>query len=124
MFLIAGSGNRSRQLGRMEAQRCPGCGSVQGTELVKTYGYVHLFFLPVVKYDVQYFLLCPHCGAAWRLQKEDGRAMERGRLPAVDAARLTPAGNHVVSQTRFCPRCGCETSPADRFCRSCGQELR
>ena len=123
MFFIAGTGNQSKKLGKINAQHCPSCQSFQGMELIKTYGYVHLFFVPAVKFDVKYLLVCPQCGKVYQLQKEDGRALEKGRLPALAAERLAPAPGYQVQDTRFCPRCGSEVSPADQYCRHCGQPL-
>ena len=41
----------------------------------------------------------------------------------VSGDRLIPTGNRPFSQTRFCPSCGAQTGPGDRFCRHCGHPL-
>lgn len=63
MFLIGGAGNGSKDLGLRKNQLCPGCKSRLGMQLIRTNGYIHLFFVPVFRYGVQYFLVCPACGS-------------------------------------------------------------
>ena len=77
MFFIGGAGNGSKDLGRRINQVCPGCGSRLGMQLIRTNGYIHLFFVPVFRYDIQYFLICPNCGKTYEISREDGRRLER-----------------------------------------------
>ena len=123
MFFVGGAGNQSKDLGRRTVQQCPGCGSFLGLELIRTNGYIHLFFIPVFRYDVRYYLTCPSCGRTYELSREDGRALEQNPDLALPADRLIPTGNRPFSQTRFCPSCGAQTGPGDRFCRHCGHPL-
>ena len=123
MFLIGGAGNGSKDLGLRKNQLCPGCKSRLGMQLIRTNGYIHLFFVPVFRYGVQYFLVCPACGRAYEISREDGRRLEHQPDLALPPDRLIPSGNRVLSQTRFCPACGSETAPGDRFCRQCGRPL-
>ena len=76
MFLIGGAGNGSKDLGLRKNQLCPGCKSRLGMQLIRTNGYIHLFFVPVFRYGVQYFLVCPACGHAYEISREDGRRLE------------------------------------------------
>ena len=46
-------------------------------QLIRTNGYIHLFFVPVFRYDIQYFLICPNCGKTYEISLEDGRRLER-----------------------------------------------
>ena len=123
MFFIGGAGNQSKDLGLRPNQPCPGCGSRLGMELIRTGGYIHLFFVPVFRYGIQYFLTCPSCGKTYEISREDGRMLERNPDLALPPDRLIPTGLRPVSQTRFCPACGAETGPGDRFCRRCGHQL-
>lgn len=77
MFFIGGAGNGSKDLGRRTNQVCPGCGSRLGMQLIRTNGYIHLFFVPVFRYDIHYFLICPNCGKTYEISREDGRRLER-----------------------------------------------
>lgn len=123
MFFIGGAGNGSKDLGRRTNQVCLGCGSRLGMQLIRTNGYIHLFFVPVFRYDIQYFLICPNCGKTYEISREDGRRLERQPDFALPPDHLIPTGNRPIAQTRFCPSCGSETGPGDRFCRRCGHPL-
>ena len=113
MFFIGGAGNGSKDLGRRTNQVCPGCGSRLGMQLIRTNGYIHLFFVPVFRYDIQYFLICPNCGKTYEISREDGRRLERQPDFALPPDHLIPTGNRPIAQTRFCPSCGSETGPSD-----------
>lgn len=58
-----------------------------------------------------------------RSPREDGRRLERQPDFALPPDHLIPTGNRPIAQTRFCPSCGNETGPGDRFCRRCGHPL-
>lgn len=45
-----GAGNGSKDLGLRKNQLCPGCKSRLGMQLIRTNGYIHLFFVPVFRY--------------------------------------------------------------------------
>ena len=72
MFFIGGAGNGSKDLGRRTNQVCPGCGSRLGMQLIRTNGYIHLFFVPVFRYDIHYFL---SARTAERPMKSPGRTV-------------------------------------------------
>ena len=93
MVFIGGAGNGSKDLGRRTNQVCPGCGSRLGMQLIRTNGYIHLFFVPVFRYDIQYFLICPNCGKTYEISREDGRRLERQPGFALPPDHLIPTGN-------------------------------
>lgn len=59
-------------------------------QLIRTNGYIHLFFVPVFRYDIQYFLICPNCGKTYEISREDGRRLERQPDFALPPDHLIP----------------------------------
>ena len=107
MFFIGGAGNGSKDLGRRTNQVCPGCGSRLGMQLIRTNGYILLFFVPVFRYDIQYFLICPNCGK---------------KKPEASETWDCACGQTGIATT-FCPNCGArKPEPPKAWDCACGQK--
>lgn len=121
MFFIIGSDGKVQQVGMVEAL-CPGCGRRGTFALCKCYEYIHLFFIPVFRYHVRYIATCPGCASVYEVEKEAGKAVEKGQLTALPSSALTllrgnGGGNGV------CPRCGAANPQGSVFCNQCGGRL-
>ena len=76
MFFIIGFGKQTvKKYGMTPEGRCTHCGKVGPRILTRVTSWVTLFFIPIVPYNVKYFLICPICN--------DVRAVERDELEAI-----------------------------------------
>lgn len=121
MFFIMGSDAKLQQLGPVRAV-CPGCGQTLAFSLCKSFCYIHLFFIPVFRYQVRYIATCPHCAAAYQVDPQAGRAAEKGQLATLPASALTSLRQGGPA-AGLCPRCGATNPPGSVFCNQCGGRL-
>ncbi|MEG1773623.1 MAG: zinc ribbon domain-containing protein [Oscillospiraceae bacterium] len=113
MFLIAGSSAKAEATGYLETP-CPICGCTRPLHLGRRYQYIHLFFLPLYKYDIHTFATCPDCASVFELPSQP-----KGR-EAPDGSGLRLVQNH---HRKICPGCGKAADSDDAFCRGCGRKL-
>lgn len=121
MFFIMGSDGKVQPLGNVSAA-CARCGRRGMFSLCKSYQYIHLFFIPVFRYHVQYIATCPGCASVYEVEKEAGKAVEKGQLTALPSSALTLLrGNSGGGGV--CPRCGAANPQGSVFCNQCGGRL-
>ena len=121
MFFIMGSDAKIKQLGPVGAV-CPGCGRSLAFSLCKSFSCIHLFFVPVFRWNVRYIATCPGCAAVYEVDPEVGKAAEKGRLATLPSSALTPvrAGGRAAG---ICPHCGSANPTGSVFCNQCGGRL-
>lgn len=121
MFFIMGSNAKIQQLGPVGAV-CPGCGRSLIFSLCKSFSYVHLFFIPIFRYHVQYIATCPGCAAVYAVDPEVGKAAEKGRLTTLPSSALSLIRGGGRNPG-ICPHCGGSNPPGSAFCNRCGGRL-
>lgn len=121
MIFVGGTGSKSKLCGEFYQQQCRACGEVHSFSLMRTYSYVHAFYIPVCKYDNHYYLLCSSCGAVYEIPAEAGRTLERNPEQRLDPDLMQLRSSQRVSPT--CPACGAEPKAGSAFCHMCGQKL-
>lgn len=121
MFFIMGSDGKVQPLGDVSAA-CARCGRRGMFSLCKSYQYIHLFFIPVFRYHVQYIATCPGCASVWAVDPEAGRAVEKGRLAELPASAMTLIRG-TDAAPGACPRCGAQNPQGSLFCNRCGGRL-
>jgi hypothetical protein len=90
MVLIFGWGqSEASDLGEVAPARCPRCHNVVGLHHVRTKKSVSLYFVPVVPYGGDEYLLCPICRNGIQLAPEQ-------KAPVADMTHATAAFRHGV----------------------------
>ena len=67
MVLIAGWGDKGRIIGKSVQVVCDNCGNVNPFNVVEQSRRVTAFFVPLIKWDYRYYLLCPICSQGVQL---------------------------------------------------------
>lgn len=90
MFFIGifGANGKVVPSGPLPPLACPVCGRQVSMHLCHGYQYIHLFFVPIIKYADTYPVTCPSCASVFELPQEKGRAFMRGRDPFVSPSDL------------------------------------
>lgn len=123
MFFIMGSDGKVQQLGNVSAV-CSRCGRQGSFSLCKSYEYIHLFFIPVFRYHVQYIATCPGCASVYAVDPEAGKEVEKGRLAELPASALTLIrSTGAAPGPGLCPHCGAQNPQGSVFCNQCGGRL-
>ena len=91
MIVLFGVSDRTKLYGEVEKAACARCHNEVVRGIIKETSCFTLFFLPIVPLRTQYRLICPICGDAQGLSREDFTAMVEGRTPA--ALGVNPISN-------------------------------
>lgn len=118
MLLLFGTGEGTDDLYLDQKIRCPLCGKKAELQGYCTYQAFRLFFLPVFRWDMHYFVRTSCCGALAPLSRKQGEAVDAGAK--LDVRRLALRANGAV-RLRVCPQCGYETSQPFAYCPLCGR---
>lgn len=121
MFFIGifGVQTKDETIKTVSGVTCPVCGAYDRYEVLRTYTYVHVFFIPVWKWNKRYFLRTRCCQRACALAEEVGRRIEQGQDVTITSADLRCA----EPAERFCSHCGVQLHRSYSYCPYCGQRL-
>jgi len=122
MFFIGlfGINGKAEPSGLLHIGRCPVCGEEKTLSMTHTYQNFSAFFVPVFRFQSQYYATCPGCASLFSVPVRYGkRAQEEGSCDA-NAFELTLLQR---GGERRCPACGAHFDAGDTFCRNCGYRL-
>lgn len=129
MFLIMGINTGRKQLGEERMVICSRCGKYGRYEVILTYTYFSLFFIPLFKWNKQYFVTASCCGAIFSLDPGTGQRMARGETVPAEEWNLTllqngsGQGGYGGQIQKHCLSCGYETDADFEFCPKCGKRF-
>jgi hypothetical protein len=151
MFFMIGVTSGKKDLDYRQPATCGACGRYGAYEVFMTYTQLLLFFIPVWKWNRQYFVRMSCCGTVYTLDPAVGEAIARGENPEIRPADLVqvlgtgevwqggstymPAGYEDREAIREssapqnggthhrCVICGYETDEDFAFCPKCGQRF-
>ena len=69
-MIIVGWGKKVKVLGEVRERACINCGNYCRWQVVQTYSYASLYFIPLGKLRRAYFLICPICQHGYQLTDE------------------------------------------------------
>jgi len=123
MFFIGifGADRANKPLGTQTNSICPACGSLTRFEIFKTYTYFHIFFIPVFKWNVSYYVRPACCGSVFELDTEIGQKYEKGHNVDIRQENLRPMNQNAPYKTCF--NCGARFEPGYSYCPYCGRKL-
>jgi hypothetical protein len=103
MFVIFGSARRQKGFDVFVQDVCGRCHNPNNMQLVEISNWFSLFFIPIFKITKEFYLVCPHCGAARKVPNKEAKAMieqaKNGAAPAVN--RNVRAENPQPTQQEF-----------------------
>ncbi len=123
MFFIGifGIEQANRAIGVHNNIICPACGHLTNLELFKSYTYLHVFFIPTFRWDVQYRARAACCGQWFAVEPETGRQFASGGQPDIQAGHLDPLGRRSPDGRQACVHCGADVDANFRYCPHCGR---
>lgn len=122
MFFIMGITDGQKQLDFNQTILCGNCGGYGRYEVFMTYTVLTLFFIPVFRWNRQYFVRTTCCNALYRLDREVGKRIARGENVVLSDRDLQPLGTGHGSVKR-CGFCGFTTTEDYEYCPKCGRRF-
>lgn len=122
MFFIGifGVQNESKTIEAKPNVICPLCGAYGRYEVIKTYNYFHIFFIPVWKWNVRYFIKTRCCGKVCEIEKDMGVRMERGESVTIGWEHIHHGEQEIID---LCPNCSAQLAPGFNYCPNCGARI-
>jgi pyruvate-formate lyase-activating enzyme len=70
MLLLFGWGGSSKVLGEGYTLECPNCHNTRTWQVLRSSRKISVFFVPVAKWNTQYWMVCPVCSAGLELTSQ------------------------------------------------------
>ena len=112
MFFIGifGIDNKIKEIKNLTNFSCKSCNISNGAKLIKSYTFFHFFFIPLFKWNEEYYVICNGCKSSFSISKEKGKEIERGGDVEVTYWDLKEVNNNYESYyiVKRCSRCNRE----------------
>lgn len=128
MIFIGGISQGRKILDYVRTVICGCCGRYGRYEVIMTYTYFSFFFIPLFKWNRQFYVRMTCCGAVYSLEKEAGQKILAGQDVEIRPEDLTLVQGGDGSGTygrmkKHCSRCGYETFEDFEYCPKCGERF-
>lgn len=129
MFFIASVKQGKKNIGHHQLVICDKCGQYGRYEVLMTYMYFSLFFIPLFKWKRRYYVKSSCCHSLYQLNAKVGSLIRRGREVEITAKDLTliQRGSYTKQNqevNKFCIHCSFTTGEPDfAYCPKCGKLL-
>ena len=102
---------------------CGRCRQTGNATLIKKFNFFHFFFIPIFKWNVEYYVQCERCNAVYTIPKEKGRAIENNEKVEITYWDLKDAFNDIYYNNK-CLNCGKELDRKYNYCPYCGEKIK
>lgn len=82
-MIVIDTKTKEKTIARMHHIRCKACEVLGVYTVIKKYHYFHINFIPLMKWGTEYYVRESECGSVFKLDKDAGKAIERGLLNQV-----------------------------------------
>ncbi len=129
MFFIGvfGIENKDKEIKVLENISCKKCNSTVTGRLIKNFNFFHFFFIPIFKWNERYYVICDRCKVLYSIEKEKGKAIERGEDINITYWDLQEIDQEYYFNNYFqgniCKNCGNKVDPDFKYCPHCGAKI-
>lgn len=117
MFFMFGIVQGSKEITR-RPNICFHCGSYGQFCVYMNYSQLILFFIPILRWNVKYYIESSCCHTIFELKEEVGKELLRDKNYEIQESDV-----QVVHTQNTCPHCGHVVNKRDIYCSHCGQRL-
>ena len=124
MFFIGifGIETKDVELKPLPQMMCKDCRETKVFTLFKHYHQFHFFFIPIWKWNIDYYIVCDGCQTIAKIPLEKGKALEAG-----ESVELTLWDQDIVyapsQMKRRCHGCQAIVEQTYQYCPHCGTHL-
>lgn len=124
MFFIGIFGVESKEIKVLNNLSCKNCSNASTGRLIKSYNYFHFFFIPLIKWNETYYVVCNNCNDIFTIPKEKGKSIEKGEEIDITYWDLKEQENYYGNYNRkICRSCNNDIDHNFKFCPYCGEKL-
>ncbi len=121
MIFISGISSKTKDLNFSSRIICPNCEGYGRINVFMTYTGLSLFFIPILKWNKEYFGLTSCCNTTFSISEEIGKRIEKSQ--DVDLGEEDLIIINRGSKARVCRECKKTVDEAYDFCPYCGRRL-
>ena len=116
MFFIGimGIGSKQKNIITIPSIICKACGSFGQYNVIKRYNYFHIFFLPLWKWNEQYYVSERMCSSIFNLDIKIGKDIEKGIQ-----TEIRPEDLSEINPVKRCKYCGKALNDDFVYCPYC-----
>ncbi|NLY21245.1 MAG: zinc ribbon domain-containing protein [Tissierellia bacterium] len=122
MFFVFGISNDKKHLYKSDLLIHDYCGKYGKYDVFMTYNYFSLFFIPVIKWRKEYFVVYTCCGKVYQLNPEIGKQYSRGEYVNIKDRDLIDIGEET-HPPKICSSCGYISESDYSYCPKCGTKF-
>lgn len=125
MFFIGifGIESKEKEVKAIDNLQCKSCNRSTRGKVIKSYSYFHFFFLPIFKWNEEYFVICEGCKTLFSISKDKGKGLERGENIEITYWDLKEV-NKYNDYNIGCSNCGKIISSDYEYCPYCGNKMK
>lgn len=130
MFFIGIFGIESgqKEIKLLDNISCKTCNIKTTGKLIKTFTMFQFFFIPIFKWNEEYYVKCNRCSTIYEIPKEKGKRIENGEGLDITYWDLKEVGNssndYYYAPKNICPSCGKTIEGDFKYCPYCGREIK
>ena len=129
MFFIGvfGIEHKQREICEVNQLQCKNCEGVSSGKLYKTFQCFHFFFVPIIKWNEEYYLKCNRCRKIFKISSEKGRDFEKCMGKKLTYWDLEEVKNNYEgedsAEKMVCQNCGEKIDNKYKYCPYCGSKM-
>ncbi len=128
MFFIGifGIDNKIKEIKNLTSFSCKNCNISNVARLIKSNTFFHFFFIPLFKWNEEYYVICNGCNSSFSISKDKGKEIERGGDVEITYWDLKEVNNNYGSYyaVKRCSRCNREVENNFEYCPYCGEKIK
>lgn len=127
MFFIGvfGVDNKEKEVKIINNLTCKNCNISNKGRLIKTFTFFHFFFIPLFKWNENYYVICDGCNSIYSISREKGKAIESGEYLEITYWDLNEVNNRRENyySIKRCSKCNKQLDTSFEYCPYCGKKL-
>lgn len=129
MFFIGifGIENKDKEIKIIDNITCKRCNKIIRGKLMKNYDFFHFFFIPLFKWNENYYIVCNECNSVYTISKEKGKSIENEDNIEISYWDLQEVNNEYNNNGYYginrCQNCGEEVESRFKYCPHCGSKI-
>ncbi|MGG7163295.1 zinc ribbon domain-containing protein [Clostridium ihumii] len=126
MFFIGifGIENKNKEIRTLYNISCKKCNKIISGKLLKSYNFFHFFFIPLFKWNENYYIRCYDCNTIYSIPKEKGKSIEKGENIEITYWDLHEVNTNEYYYENVCKNCGRDINPNFEYCPHCGSKIK
>lgn len=121
MFFIMGVSQNQKKLDYKKLDICKCCGKYSSVELYMNYWYFMFFFIPLFKWNKEYYVKSSCCNKVAKIDYEIGNIIEKGQDANINIEEIDFGCDE--NSIKVCSICGYTTEEDFIYCPKCSNRF-